>query len=278
MAWILAPLLLVCALAWTLGRGTRHAGVVTFVDYFEAGERSVEALLDQRVEGSGHISSTLADRVERAVVRVRVKYDMQPDGTTSCTTATGTLIDDGRFVVSVAHDLPQLMDRPEAVIEIVLADGTILTGERPDLAHYDVRDTTTDWSVFKIVGPPRGLPSLELGDSLPGERLVLGFPGRYGRDNSGKPKLDDAFKRTALVPLRILCRTSSDDPSRLELVAGCVPMGGISGGPCIDERGMLVGIQRAIIDTQEADQPIVILDVVPIDAAKSTLALLHPVK
>jgi hypothetical protein len=272
--WIIVVLLIATLWALTSRRGSTAAGVVTFADYFELGERNVKSLFDGRSEKGDEISATLAERAERAVVRVHIKYDVH-DGAFSTATATGTVVDDGRYVVSVAHELQQLMARPDASIQFVLGDGRVLAGKKPDLEHYDAHDTTTDWSLLEIVDPPAGLPSLDLGDAPPGERLVLGFPGRYGRDSNGTPRLDDPFEPAALRPLRIVCRTLSDDLLQLELVAGCVPMGGISGAPCVDPRGKLVAIQRAYTDVLKDGHGRATLNVVPNEGVRSAIARLH---
>lgn len=270
--WTMFPLLFVLS-ACEPDRTVEIGGgaVVTLADYFDCGEHSVTKELAGASGAEGRLSASLAEQLGRAVVRVRIHHNFHGDAH-STTHATGTLVNGGRCVATVAHELTTAREHPDARIEIVLCDGRVLAGRMRPFDHYDPARAETDWAFFDVVDPPTDLPNLELGVPDNEERLVLGFPGRYGRDAGEHVVLDEAGKGVALRPLRILCRARSGHPAQLELTAGCVPIGGMSGAPCVDVRGHLVSIQRAVTDTFKDGRAFSTLDVVAVEGLRAALA------
>ena len=250
-----------------------QSAVITFPDYLEAGERAFDATLKSRAGLFNGSRFEGAAKAEQAIVRVRISYDLdEKTGTVSTSFATGTLIQSGRYVLSVAHAMERAREHQDSIIGIVLCDGRSFQGKRPSLDHYDPRDTRTDWCLIEIDQPPSSLPSLIVGESTQGEQLVMGFPGRHGRSADGTVALDDSTVVQPLRPLHILCRSLDD--KTLELLAGCVPLGGISGAPCTDEHGTLVAIERGYTESQHDNRTVVTLDVVPTDGVLSALRAL----
>jgi len=202
---------------------------------------------------------------------VRIQHGFH--GTSYSTThATGALVQHGKYVVTVAHEMVTAREHADARIEILLGDGRVLAGRKRAFDHYAPERPDSDWAFLEVVDPPASLPSLDLGDAVEGQRLVLGFPGRYGRDVNDVVVLDDAGKSLPLQPLRILCRTLAGDAAQLELIAGCVPMGGISGAPCVDARGRLISIQRGVTETVESGRATSTLNVVAIAGLRAAIA------
>ncbi|MCE9592859.1 MAG: serine protease [Planctomycetes bacterium] len=243
--------------------------VVTLVDYFDLGERRVAAALAAAEGDAERISTSRAIAWERAVVRVRVQHSFHGDAH-STTHATGALIRGGKQVATVAHEIVVAEQLADAKIEIVLWDGRVVAGRKRSLEHYVPERPETDWACIDVVDGPTDLPSLELGEPAGGERLVLGFPGRCGRADETRVVQDDAGKALPLRPLRILCRANAADA--LTLVAGCVPIGGISGAPCVDARGRLVSIQRGVTESVAGDETTWTLNVVPVAPLVKSLA------
>lgn len=268
----LVPLLVTLSAAATLAMvAVGDGSVVTLADYFDLGERQVARALASRTNSDGHVSMALVESVARAVVRVRIQHNFHGE-TFSTSHATGALVQHGKYVVTVAHEMEVMREYPDARIEILLMDGRVLAGRKRALDHYVPDRTETDWAFLDVVDPPADLPSLELGDPIDGERLVLGFPGRHGRDVADRVVLDDEEKALPLRPLRILCHTRASDAAQLELSAGCVPIGGISGAPCIDARGRLISIQRGVTDTITNGHAVSTLNVVATNGLRAAIA------
>jgi hypothetical protein len=262
---------------WIVGSALAASGatacvdgsVVTLVDYFDLGERRVAAALAAAEGDAERISTSRAAAWERAVVRVRVQHSFHGEAH-STEHASGALILGGKQVATVAHEIVVAEQFADAKIEIVLWDGRILAGRKRALEHYDPERPETDWACIDVVDGPPDLPSLELGEPAGGERLVLGFPGRCGRADRTHVVLDSVVTALPLRPLRILCRADAADT--LALVAGCVPIGGISGAPCVDAKGKLVAIQRAVTELTLDDEATWTLKVVSVAGLGEALA------
>ena len=94
--------------------------------------------------------------------------------------------------------------------------------------------------------------ALERGDLRTGSLvLVLGYSGRMGRDPTGAVTGDDAAKHEPLQPLSCVGRVTED--GGIEPVAGCIPEGGMSGGPVVDAQGRVVAIETSV--TRRHDGP-----------------------
>lgn len=257
--------------------GVGADSVVSLADYFEAGERNVARALASASDLDGRFSNAFEERMSRAVVRVRVHHNFHDD-VHSTSHATGAMVNGGKCVATVAHEMAVAQQYSDARIEIVLFDGRVLGARMRSLDHYRPDVGLTDWALLDVVDGPQDVSSLELGVPDGEERLVLGFAGRYGRDADDHVVLDDARKAIALRPLRILAHTSGEGAGQLELSAGCVPIGGMSGAPCIDTRGRLVSIQRGVSDTFSKGRASSTLDVVPIDGLRGAMPVVDSPK
>jgi hypothetical protein len=279
MRILIATLLLTAATLAQEGPSARtgEGSVVTLADYFELGELRVALALEAAEESAARVSAALAERAARAVVRVRIHHDFR-DGAFSTAHATGALVAHGKYVVTVGHGLEVLRQQRDARIEIVLTDGRTLEGRKRPFDHYSPERPETDWAWFDVVEPPADLPSLEFGAPSSGERLVLGYPGRHGRVAGDGVALDDPSRSLPLSPLRILCTTREGDAAQLDLTAGCVPIGGMSGAPCIDAAGRLVSIQRGVSDTFRDGRALSSLNVVALDALRAAVTRAETVK
>jgi hypothetical protein len=267
-AFLVSMTALACARAPELsGSGS----VVTLADYFALGESRVQDALVRAPNSSDRVHAALAEDCARAVVRLRIHFDAH-EGVFSISNATAALVDGGRRAITVAHAAVFAFEKADARIELVLGDGRALAAKARPLDHYDPRDPTTDWAVLDVIDPPADLVALELGVAEAGERVVLGFPGRFGLDERGRPLPDDGGQRLRLSPLRVLCRASEPSSTSLQLLAGAVPIGGISGAPCIDARGRIVAVVRAVTDRIENSATSWTVDVVLVDAFREALA------
>ncbi len=250
-----------------LGSGS----VVTLTEYFALGESRVQAALSRAPNSPDRVHAALAADCARAVVRFRIHFDVH-EGVFSTSNATATLIDGGRRAITVAHAAIFAFEKEDARVELVLGDGRALAAKPRPLNHYDPRDPTTDWAVLDVVDPPADLDALELGVAEAGERVVLGFPGRFGLDELGRPFPDDGGQCLRLSPLRALCRAPEASSTNLEMLAGAVPIGGMSGAPCIDARGRIVAIERAVTDRIVNSSTQWTVEVVLVDALREALA------
>lgn len=251
--------------------GRNEGSLVTLVDYFERGEERVARELALGNESKARITVARAAAAAHAVVRLRIHFGFHGE-TFSTTHATAALIDGGTHAITVGHAAIVAFEQPDARVELVLDDGRVLRVRARPLDHYDPAVPSTDWAVLDVVDPPAGLPALELGRPEPGERIVLGFPGRFGMGAGDRVTIDDPQQSAKLRPLRLLCRAADAHATSLEMIAGAVPIGGFSGAPCIDVAGRVVGIERAVTDSSSGGKLTWTLEVVGLDDLRAELA------
>jgi serine protease Do len=149
---------------------------------------------------------------------------------------SGVIVDADGYIVTNAHvvrgarrirvELP----RAQAGQSILAAGGRIVDGEVVGF------DTETDLAVIKVA--ERGLPALPFGDSddLKAGQLVLAFGSPLGFHNSVTLGLVSAIARQleAESPMIYVQTDAAINP-------------GSSGGPLVDTRGRLVGINTLIV-------------------------------
>ncbi len=270
----LRSLLLACVLAACAERPEprppRTSPVVTLLDYFELGEAEVDRHLAAAEAGEARITPDVARAAQAAVARLRIHFGFE-GGSYSTTHATAALVDGGRRAVTVGHAAIEAQRHSDARVELALPDGRVLAARVGDLAHYDERKPETDWAVLDVNDPPEGLPSLVFGDDPPGERLLLGYPGRVGIGEDGRAAMDFPDRRSALQPVRVLCAPDGADATSLEVLAGSIPIGGMSGAPCIGASGRLVAIQRAVSEHSSGGARAWRIDAVALDGVRASL-------
>ncbi len=219
--------------------------VVTLLDYFELGEGEVDRHLAAGAADAARITPEVARAAQAAVARLRIHFGFDR-GRYSTTHATAALVDGGRRAVTVGHAAIEAQLHADARVELVLPGGRVLAANVGDLGHYDAHRPETDWAVLDVLDPSDGLPALALGEKAAGEILLLGYPGRVGVGDDGRATMDFPDRSSPLRPIRVLCSADRADATSLDLLAGSVPIGGMSGAPCVDANGRLVAIQRAV--------------------------------
>lgn len=208
-----------------------------------------------------------------ACVRIQVRYNVQ-GGSYQAYTASGVLIDGGRRVLTAGHALP---DDPGHEIEVTLADGRSFAARRLG-ARYEVFATgDEDWGVLEVDAPAGvQLPSLELAKPTAGSlAYVLGYPSDLGIAPGGRIAPGLAHARAPLDPLLFVGRVQGLGPIDLSPVAGCVPLGGASGAPVVNEEGRLLGVFVSVSQSSQSEGVVHSYQVARVDAVQGLAALLQ---
>jgi hypothetical protein len=120
---------------------------------------------------------------------------------------------------------------------------------------------------------PANFPSLELAAPRAGSSVVLlGYPAGVGFRPDGRLAFDGDEGRTALAPQVMLGRVSDAHEVDVLPLVGCVPEGGMSGGPVVDDAGRLIAVLSSVSHTHSNADVRILVEAAPLDRAAAWLA------
>jgi S1-C subfamily serine protease len=236
-------------------------------DYLAVGEAEVRRYLGSPASEEGRGFAEAVARSRAAVVRVRVEYGRT--GTSFQTDhASGVVVDSGRYVWTTGHALTHVKDTDDYEILVARTDGRTVhakpvswtsSGDVADLALLEIVDGRES---------PRSAPStMEV--VRPGSIVaILGYPARMGSNAAGVVVGDDNAKNNPLSPLTFIGRVRAGTTLVLEPVAGCIPEGGMSGGPVIDGNGTVVGVLGSVSRHQTGEDVTYTVNATPLRTLK----------
>ena len=211
--------------------------VITLLHYFESGRQVVEKHLDQLVE-QGVTSRQALDNMRDACVRVEVIFNEQ-GGHSQQVLASGVVVDD-RYVITAGHSLHEIEDYR---FEVIAKDGTVHEARllEWDYTLYETR--SRDWAVLEL-SDGDSLPSVGIAKPSVGElAIIFGFPDGVGIDADGYVAQGGASKRRGfLSALTTLASVAEPSPLVMKPETGCIPLGGLSGGPVFNGKGEVFAI------------------------------------
>jgi S1-C subfamily serine protease len=213
-------------------------GVLTLLDYFDAGRLRAESFVERQGKDGG-LSAALG-RARQACVRIEVQYNQQ-GGNYQSFTASGVLVDGGRKVLTAGHVLAGVSDHS---VRVTLTDGRSFPAQEVRSRYEVFASGSEDWGLLELQAPAGvALPAVPVAAPREGElAFVLGYPADFGVTPDGAVAPGIARTDAPLDPLTFVGRVHSESPLDLDPVAGCVPLGGASGAPVVNERGELLGV------------------------------------
>lgn len=166
-------------------------------------------------------------KVGPSVVHIKILKKTEPEGAGSEGTGSGMLITPDGYILTNNHVVSE-----SDSINVALTDGKILPAE------IIGTDTATDLAVIRIFAS--GLPRAELGDSegIQVGQLVIAIGNPHGFQNTVSAGVVSALGRS----LRSIDGKLIDNVIQTD-----APLNpGNSGGPLVDHRGAVVGINTAM--------------------------------
>ena len=187
------------------------------------------------------------------VVRIEVQHSPTDEAYRS-NHGTGILLG-GRQVLTAGHVLNENVTGEVSQILVTHSDGRVL--------HAEVdRQGVQDWALLRILleEGAAALPTspIELGSATEGETaIVLGYPAMVGLSAEGgvlpfhKGDAQAGSSVSALSPMLVVNSVLDAKAMTLDPVAGFPPVGGMSGGPVLNSKGHLIGIQVSVSKTTD---------------------------
>ena len=193
------------------------------------------------------------DRLLPWVVRIEVQHS-PIDGAYRSNHGTGTLLGGGQ-VLTAGHVLKENVTGEVSKVLVTRSDGRVL--------HAEVdRHGAQDWALLRIL-PEEGASSLpaspiELGSATEGEKAIFfGYPAMVGLSEKGevlpfrKSDSQAGSPASTLSPMLIVSSVLDPQAMTLNPIAGFPPVGGMSGGPILNSRGQVIGVQVAVSQTTD---------------------------
>ncbi len=187
------------------------------------------------------------------VVRIEVQHS-PTDEAYSSNHGTGILLGDGQ-VLTARHVLSENVTGDVSKILLTRSDGRVLQAEVD-------RQGAQDWALLRIL-LEKGAPSLpnspiELGSATEGETAILfGYPAMVGLSEEGgvlpfrKGGSQAGSPASTLSPMLIVSSVLDAQAMTLDPIAGFPPTGGMSGGPVLNSRGQVIGVQVSVSKTTD---------------------------
>ncbi|MBJ77557.1 MAG: hypothetical protein CMJ98_11180 [Planctomycetes bacterium] len=187
------------------------------------------------------------------VLRIEVQHS-PTDEAYSSNHGTGILLGGGQ-VLTAGHVLTENVTGDVSKILLTRSDGRVL--------HAEVdRQGEKDWALLRILleEGAAALPSspIELGSATEGEKAIFfGYPAMVGLSEEGevlpfrKGDSQAGSPASTLSPMLIVSSVLDPQAMTLDPIAGFPPVGGMSGGPILNSRGQVIGVQVAVSKTTD---------------------------
>lgn len=226
--------------------------VIDDLGYLSRGAQLVNAFL---ATPEGSFGNEEADKLVMPVVQIEVRTNVSGgffDSSFDSTWGSGVLMQGARRVLTAGH----LFDDLPGAAEIVVysQDGRTAEATLTESTFERFKANAVDYAVLEFEGfaGQEGLPAASVQGDKGEFFLAAGYPAGLGLRVGGfvGGRTD---RPTPLQPLRVVLVRQANSESAYKLVAGSVPLGGMSGAPIFDRSGACVGLISRVSTSYSED-------------------------
>jgi hypothetical protein len=183
-----------------------------------------------------------------AVVVVEFRWDGDAQDSFQSANSTGIDLGAGRGILTAGHVVQN--HRPDSQLRVMRQTSGQFEAALGD-SVFDGADDAADWGFIRLEQDGRGEP-IAVDEPVLGELVVVvGYPMSFGLSEDMAIVLTDSYSRSASLPgpVAVVARVSVVRPLTLDLVAGSMPLPGMSGSPIFNLRAGCVGILSGVVVT-----------------------------
>ena len=193
------------------------------------------------------------EELQQWVVRIEVQHSAS-EGAYISNHGTGILLSDNR-VLTAKHVLHQNVTGSISTILLTQNNGRVLRAEVE-------RHGAEDWTLLRVLlaedAPMLKNSPIELENAIEGETAIFfGYPAMVGLSAEGevlpflKGESQTDSAGNALSPMLVVGSVLDAETMTLAPLAGFPPVGGMSGGPVLNSKGHLIGVQVSVSKTTD---------------------------
>ncbi|MEQ8762483.1 MAG: serine protease [Planctomycetota bacterium] len=216
--------------------------VVTFVDLYETGRKSVADYLAELPSAEREGLETMLARTASACARLEI-IDQRSGMDYSQISGSAVLVRGSAskcFVATAGHSFSGVSSED---VTLTLRDGSDVDAAMISSSFAEFDSSSRDWAVLAVSEGSSDLPALTTHEPVPGElAFVLSYPNEMGVNEAGQVVYGHAYASSPLAPIVTVARVRDDSPLALDPIAGSLAMGGASGGAIVNRKGELIGI------------------------------------
>jgi S1-C subfamily serine protease len=173
------------------------------------------------------------------VVRLEARHTFINGGYKS-NHGTGIILNDGS-ILTADHVLTESVNGSNIEVVVTHTDGQVNSATV-------LQQGEKDWARLKLDAELQS--PIRMAKPVSGETVVFfGYPAQLGIDDKGEVCSFNKNEPASLLPMLVIAAVEDCETMLLKPLAGFPPVGGMSGGPILNLKGEVVGVQSSVSKT-----------------------------
>ena len=229
----------------------RQEKLITIEDFHTNGQQLVNNYINDLDSLSQSDIRAVIDETSNACVRIEIKSSKyparSPEVITQSIYGTGVLFNSGSFILTSQHLFDHVQAFDDMNIQDVFGNQLETKVIEKESVINDSQTEYDDWVIIKNLSEHQNYPSIYPGKANVGNMVyIFGYPEGMGLDPNDRVERSTSYSEVkSLKPVVTIGKIINTDPLIIKPVIGSSITGGMSGGPVVNEEGILIGIITA---------------------------------